>query len=372
MARDDVGKRRGILGAVAVVAVIGGVVAGASGQGGEEDASRPRAAAPISVPPPAGLSLTQEAGSAIVLRMRGTSVPAYVRRALRERRAAGVILFRDNIASPAQLRRMARTMRRASGGRALVMLDQEGGEIRNIPWAGPRSAPPTARTTAQATANGRAAAQAVGGHGLNVNLAPVADVASVPGSVMRTRAFAGDGDAVARLLRANLRGYERTGVLPTVKHFPGLGAATTNTDFGRATVTRLGAGDLAPFRAAIAADVPLVMSSHALYPQLDGERIASQSRTVMHGLLRERLGFRGAVITDSLEAEAVVSRSSTATAAARSLVAGNDLLLTTGRGSYIHVRRRLVAEARRSPAFHARLREALGRIEALRERLRVR
>ena len=186
---------------------------------------------------------------------------------------------------------------------------------------------------------------------------------------MRTRAFAGDGATVGRLVRANLRGYDGTGVLPTVKHFPGLGAATTNTDFGRATVSRLGATDLAPFRAAIAADVPLVMSSHALYPQLDGRRIASQSRTIMHGLLRERLGFRGVAITDSLEAKAVVTRSSTPTAAARSLAAGNDLLLTTGRGSYIHVRRRLVAEARRSPAFRARLREALGRVEALRARL---
>ena len=365
---DDLRRRRAALGAVAVFAVVGGVVAGASGE--NEDAARPATStAPASVPPPRGLTPVQEAGSVIVLRMRGTSVPDYVRRALRERRAAGVILFRDNIASASQLRRMTRTIQRAARGRALVMIDQEGGAIRNIPWAGPRSAPPALRTADAAMANGRDAAQAVGGHGLNVNLAPVADVASVPGSVMRTRAFPGDGTAVGRLVRANLRGYEGTGVLPTVKHFPGLGAATTNTDFGRATVRRLGAGDLAPFRAAIAADVPLVMSSHALYPQLDGRRIASQSRTVMHGLLRERLGFRGVAITDSLEAKAVVTRSSTPTAAARSLVAGNDLLLTTGRGSYIHVRRRLVAEARASKAFRARLREALGRVEALRARL---
>ena len=365
---DDVRRRRAALGAVAVFAVVGGVVAGASGEG--EEAPRPATtAAPASVAPPRGLTPTQEAGSVIVLRMRGTSVPGYVRRALRGRRAAGVILFRDNIASPAQLRRMTRTIQRAARGRALVMIDQEGGVIRNIPWAGPRSAPPAVRTTAAATANGRDAARAVGSHGLNVNLAPVADVASVSGSVMRTRAFPGDGAAVGRLVRANLRGYDGTGVLPTVKHFPGLGAATTNTDFGRATVSRLGATDLAPFRAAIAADVPLVMSSHALYPQLDGRRIASQSRTIMHGLLRERLGFRGVAITDSLEAKAVVTRSSTPTAAARSLAAGNDLLLTTGRGSYIHVRRRLVADARRSPAFRARLREALGRVEALHTRL---
>ena len=357
------------VGVAAAVALVVGLVAGASGDGEPQQAPRSAQAPASAPPPPKGLSPTQEAGSVIVLRMRGTSVPGYVRRALRQRRAAGAILFRDNIASPAQLRRMTRTLRRASRGRALVMIDQEGGPIRNIPWAGPRLAPPSIRTASAATAAGRDAARAVRGHGLNVNLGPVADVASVPGSVMRTRAFPGDGAGVARLVRANLRGYDRSGVLPTVKHFPGLGRATTNTDFGRATVTGLGASDLTPFRAAIAADVPLVMSSHALYPQLDRRRIASQSRTIMHGLLRDRLGFRGAVITDSLEAKAVVTRTSTPTAAARSLVAGNDLLLTTGRGSYIHVRRRLVAEASRSRAFRARLREALGRVEALRARL---
>ena len=353
---------------VAVFAVVGGVVAGASGDEEESRRAASRQTAP-EVVAPKGLTLTQQAGSVIVLRIRGTSAPRYVRRALRQRRAAGVILFRDNIRSADQLRRMTRAFQRAARGRALVMIDQEGGAIRNIPWAGPSIAPPAIRSDAAATAAGREAARALRRHGLNVNLAPVADVASVAGSVMRTRAFPGDASTVARLLRANLRGYARTDVLPTVKHFPGLGASTTNTDFAPATVRRLGARDLVPFRAAIAADVPLVMSSHALYPQLDGRRIASQSRTIMHGLLRERLGFRGVAITDSLEAQAVVRRSSTPTAAARSLVAGHDLLLTTGRGSYIHVRRRLVAEARRSRAFRARLREALGRVEALRARL---
>jgi beta-N-acetylhexosaminidase len=360
-------RRRWALGIIAGAAAAGGALVGAAA-GGRDDARS------ATTDPPApqalqGLTPAQEAGSVIVLQFTGTAAPAYVRRALRQRRAAGAILFRHNIASPAQLRRLTRSLQRAARGRALLMLDQEGGEIRNISWAPPTSPPSSIRTASGARANGRGAAGALRRHGLNVNLAPVADVASIPDSVMRTRAFPGDGTAVARLVRANLRGYAGTGVLPTVKHFPGLGASAKNTDFASATVARLGAGDLRPFRAAIAAGVPLVMSSHALYPQLDGRRIASQSPVILEQLLRGRLGFEGAVITDSLEARAVLDRSSTPTAAARSLLAGNDLLLTTGRGSYLKVRRRLVAEAGRSAAFRARLREALVRVEALRARL---
>jgi beta-N-acetylhexosaminidase len=362
---DTVKRRRRGLGVIAAAAAIGGALVGAAA-GGQGDPPRQTPQAPVALQ---GLTPAQEAGSVIVLQFTGTSAPAYVRRALRERRAAGAILFRHNVSSPAQLRRLSRTLQRAASGRALLMLDQEGGEIRNIPWAPPERPPSELRTASAATANGRGAARALRRHGLNVNLAPVADVASVPGSVMRGRAFPGDGDTVARLVRANLRGYAGTGVLPTVKHFPGLGASTINTDFDSATVNRLGARDLRPFRAAIAADVPLVMSSHALYPQLDGRRIASQSPVVLQDLLRERLGFEGAVITDSLEARAVLERSTTPTAAVRSLLAGNDLLLTTGRGSYLQVRRRLVAEARGSQAVRTRLRDALARIETLRTRL---
>jgi len=309
----------------------------------------------------------REAGATIVLRFAGDAPPAYVLRALRERRAAGVILFRDNTSTPVRYRAMTRAIQRAAGGRALVMTDQEGGAIRNVPWGAPATAPPAIATTTRARATAGATARDLRAAGVNVNLAPVADVASVAGSVMRTRAFPGGGAQVARLTAATVDAYEGTGVLPTVKHFPGLGRSTVNTDFGRATVP--GRGELAPFRAAIRTGAPLVMSSHAVYPELDRTRIASQSRAIMTTLLRDRLGFEGVAVTDSLEARAVVSRSSTPTAAARSLVAGNDLLLTTGKGSYLQVLRRLVAAAKRSAPFRARLREAGARVGALRARL---
>ena len=130
--------------------------------------------------------------------------------------------------------------------------------------------------------------------------------------------------------------------------------------------------DLPPFRAAIAARVPLVMASHALYPSLDANAIASQSGYVLERLLRERLGFRGVVVTDSIEARAVTERAGPAEAGVRSIRAGADLILTTGAGSHLRVLRAIIAEAHRSPAFRRRVAESAARVLALKRELRLR
>jgi beta-N-acetylhexosaminidase len=269
-------------------------------------------------------------------------------RRLRAHETAGAVLFGPNVSDAAGTRRLTAAIQRTAGGDALVMTDQEGAAVSQIPFAD------TAEELADA--------------GVNVNLAPVADVAQ-PGSVMAGRAFT--GDVPAEVVAAS-RELLDAGVMPTVKHFPGFGRATENTDDAP---VRIDASreeletDLGPFRAAIAADVPLVMASHALYPALDPEHIASQSPTVLNELLRDELGFSGAVITDSLEAEAVLSRSSVEVAAERSLAAGADLLLMTGRGSWIHVFPHLLRRARKSPALRARIAESAERVERLRQRL---
>jgi beta-N-acetylhexosaminidase len=172
---------------------------------------------------------------------------------------------------------------------------------------------------------------------------------------------------VASAVAAAVRGWREAGVAPTAKHFPGLGGTTVNTDRGSTTI-RDGAPterDLAPFRAAIGAGVPLVMSSHAVYPALDANRIASQSRAVIEELLRAKLGFQGVVITDSIEAAAVRATGSTEQVAVRSIRAGDDIVLTTGHGSWIRAYRALLAEARASQPFRARVRESAARVLAL-------
>ncbi len=162
------------------------------------------------------------------------------------------------------------------------------------------------------------------------------------------------------------------GVAATVKHFPGLGGAVVNTDDGPATIDRsraqLEAVDLPPFAAAIDAGVPLVMVGHARYPALDRNRIASQSRAVIEGVLRDELRFRGVVVTDSMEAAASLATGSITAASERAVRAGADLLLLTGKGSYAPVFQHLLALARRSPSFRARVRASAARVLALKAR----
>ncbi|MEA2123611.1 MAG: beta-N-acetylhexosaminidase, partial [Solirubrobacteraceae bacterium] len=153
----------------------------------------------------------------------------------------------------------------------------------------------------------------------------------------------------------------------TLKHFPGLGAADINTD--KARVTNRGRPGLRPFAAGSAAGAPAVILSHARYPALDAHHIASQSRAIVTGLLKQRLGFTGVAMTDSLEAYAVRSRMSMEAAAVRSVRAGVDLVLTTGQGTHIRALRALTAAAHRSRAFRARLTDAVARVLALQDRL---
>jgi beta-N-acetylhexosaminidase len=207
--------------------------------------------------------------------------------------------------------------------------------------------------------------------GVNVNLAPVADVADRGGvpSVMDGRAFAGGPDEVAAATRASIRGMRSARVAATAKHFPGLGGSQINTDDAPATVEGEIDSDLVPFEAAIAEGVPLVMLSHALYPALDADAIASQSRAIASGLLRERLGFEGVVVTDSMEAQAVLAGSGVADASVRAVRAGADLVLLTGSASWNEVYPRLLEEARADPKFRARVRASAARVLALKRSL---
>src|SRR6476620_4409486 len=329
---------------VALVCVMLGVLPGATAYGSDAE-----------------LPLDQQVGQLVVLSFHGTTPPAYVRAALRERHAAGVILFGRNVVSAVQLRALTGTLREA-GGRPLVAVDQEGGSVRRGPWVGPigseaqQAAPGTARSDAED------AAKALRTLGITVTLAPVADVPSVRNAAIASRAFSTDPAVVSASVTAAVRGWLAGGVAPAAKHFPGIGGATRNTDAAVVTISRRRAAlervDLAPFRAVIRVGVPLVMVGHARYPALDPSHVASQSSTIMQGLLRDRLGFRGAVITDSLEARSSLATGSITAVAERAIRAGSDLVLLTGRGSYQPVFDHLLEVARKDPAFRAQVREA--------------
>jgi len=358
---------------VAAVAATVGLVAGA---GNDEDHGPSREPDRVQMPGAgraAGPSLERQVGSLLLMSYDGSEVPGYILRRLREGQGSGVILFGPNAPDADTVRTATGRMQRAAGGTALVTTDQEGGDIRSLAFAGPAVSQGGQPTPEAAAGAAREGARALDDAGVNVNLAPVSDVASTPGSVVAGRAFPGDAATVASLVVSTIRAYGRERVATTLKHFPGLGDATENTDDVSVTIdtprSELGAVALGPFEAGIGAGAPLVMASHAVYPALDGESIASQSRPVLQDLLREELGFEGAVVTDSIEAQAVLDRSGVAEAAERSVQAGVDLVLMTGSGSWNEVYPRLLRRARRDPAFRERVAESAERVLALKRRL---
>ena len=360
--------RRLRLAAPALLAFVLGAVVGAQG----DDAAPRQAREPAPAQAErtrdsvAKLPLEQQVGRLVILRFAGTQAPGYVLRALREGRTAGAILFRDNIVSPAQLKALTGALHDARD-QSLICVDQEGGEVRTLTWAGPQAAQSEQAAAGSERADARRAGRDLRAAGITVTLAPVADVPSVSGAALAGRAFSSDPATAARAVSEAIAGWHAAGIATTVKHFPGLGGATVNTDDGPATIDRTPAelqADLEPFRSAIAAGTEFVMAGHATYPALDGLHIASQSPAIIDGVLRRDLGFDGVVMTDSLEAAAVRAVGDIEEAAIASVNAGVDVILTTGRGSYIHVYRALLARAKADPEFRARVRAAAARVAA--------
>ena len=369
--REVVRRRRVRLLVAALVAFVVGVVVGAGGDDAPDSRQKPatepaaeqarKAAAAVDK-----LSLEQQVGRMVILRFNGTAPPGYVRRVLREGRAAGVILFRDNVVSPDQMRRLTRTLREAMPG-AIVSADQEGGEVQTLSWAGPEGSAPDQQAAGSVRTDAEESARLLAYAGVNVTLAPVADVPSVDGAALAGRSFSSDPETAAAAVKDAITGWHAGGVATTVKHFPGLGGATVNTDDGTATIKRSRTemeADLEPFKAGIAAGTEFVMAGHAIYPAYDGLHIASQSPAIIAGLLRRDLGFKGVVMTDSLEAAAVQAVGGVEESAVASAEAGVDVILTTGRGSYIRVYRALLERARQDRGFRARVRSSAARVLA--------
>jgi beta-glucosidase-like glycosyl hydrolase len=169
--------------------------------------------------------------------------------------------------------------------------------------------------------------------GVHIPFAPVADVNSDPRNpIIATRAFGTAPDRVAKLVTAFVEGCLAGGALPTAKHFPGHGNTEADshhvTPTVAATRAQLNGRDLPPFRAAIHAGAPVIMTAHVAYPSLDGGTVATLSHAILTRLLRDELGFQGAVVSDSFLMEGVkVGALAEGERAVRAIAAGVDMLV---------------------------------------------
>jgi beta-N-acetylhexosaminidase len=170
--------------------------------------------------------------------------------------------------------------------------------------------------------------------GVHVNFAPVVDVNNNPRNpVINTRSFGEDPDLVGRLGAAYVRGLQSTGVMATLKHFPGHGDTDVDSHLGLPVIThprdRLQRVELPPFKAGIAAGAGAVMTGHIGMPAFDPapDTPTSLSQPIVTGVLRKELGFTGLIYTDSMDMEGVKAFESAGDAAVRAIVAGNDVVL---------------------------------------------
>ena len=262
--------------------------------------------------------------------------------AIRLGRVGGVTLYRHlNMDNPAQVRALSAALQGAAreGGQPplLIAADQEGGTLIALPGTTPfpgNMALGATRSPDLARRMGRAMGLELAAMGVNVNYAPVCDVNVNPlNPVIGVRSFGEDPALVASLGAAAVEGLQSAGVAATAKHFPGHGDTAQDSHHGVPVVPhdleRLDKVELPPFVEAVRAGVKLVMTSHVALPALTGGEVipATLSRAILGGLLRERVGFEGPILSDAMDMAGVKQGLSTEQACVRAISAGVDLLL---------------------------------------------
>jgi beta-N-acetylhexosaminidase len=289
------------------------------------------------------MALDDKVGQVMSVAFHGPTIPPALGRIMREQRIGGVILFKENIASTSALAALVDELQMLAAEAKLpplfISMDQEGGSIVRL-GRGATVLPSQmalAATPQPVESVRRAAvvtAQESRALGINFVLAPVADVNVNPRNpVILDRSFGSDPRSVADLVTAMVGAYREAGMLCCVKHFPGHGDTTVDSHTGLPDldedVESLERTELIPFRAAVAAGVPAVMSAHIRLASIDAAPnvSATLSRALVTGVLRERLGFDGLALTDDLEMDAIKKHFRASEAAARALDAGADLLL---------------------------------------------
>jgi beta-N-acetylhexosaminidase len=329
--------------------------------------------------PASQLSPRQLAGERLVAGFHGTTVPAPLRRMIRQGGLAGVILFAENLPSRSANRHLVaeiESIRRPAGlgDPLLVMVDQEGGLVKRLGGAPDDSAAQMgAAGAAFSRQQGRATAANLRGVGINVDLAPVLDVARPGGTIADTdRGFGSTATEVEATALPFAAGLRDGGVAATAKHFPGIGAAAGNTDFSVQRIdlskSQLRRVDERPYRRFSSAGGGLVMLSTAIYPAFS-PRPAAFARAIASGELRRHLGFEGVSITDALESAAVRSFGGPATAARAATAAGTDLLLFTDYRAAAVAGRGLLRRLRAAPGARAAFEVSAGRVLRLRHAL---
>lgn len=306
---------------------------------------------------------------------------------LADLRPAGITLFKGNFdhsASEARWRqRLTDLLKHAQDAlrrdRFLVALDHEGGRVHRSP-VGLTHFPPARAYADSAETVAQTMAAELAAIGVNFILAPVCDIDSNPANpVIGDRSFGRDADSVTRAALAFLKGLTAAGMLGCAKHFPGHGDTALDSHHALPQLdldlSALMGREVLPFKALIDAGIPAVMTAHILFPRLAGELPATLSPEILTGVLRQKLGFTGVIVSDDLGMKAIAPWFDEPAAAVQALAAGCDLLCLcaaqadTGRARLM--RNALAQAAETGTAFAGTLADSQARLRLLLNRLTV-
>lgn len=283
-----------------------------------------------------GMSLEEKVGQMIFVGITGTEVDATVRDMFARYHFGGVVEFDRNLQSVEQIMVLNNGLQRTTYGRLplFIAIDEEGGQVARMRDVLP---PPPAQLTIGQTGRPELAREwatnisgSLKAMGFNLNFAPVADLGS-----FKDRHYSTDPKVAADFVSAAASGYEESGMLYTLKHFPGIGRGKTDTHLDTVVVDAspelLNSTDVVPFARVIrenSNDKQMIMVSHVIYSGMGVQKPASLSPEIMTRLLRDQLGYQGVVITDDLAMGAVSRYYTPGEAAVASVMAGVDMVMS--------------------------------------------
>ncbi|NLD36240.1 MAG: beta-N-acetylhexosaminidase [Desulfatiglans sp.] len=288
-------------------------------------------------------------GQLFMIGMPGLYLDEETESLIREYNIGGIVLFKRNIDNPVQIAELCRSIQAASmkyhGNSILIAVDQEGGMVARLKgpftiFPGNEAIGESSKSLKMAKEFARITAKEMRMVGLNMDLAPVMDVKrGIPDKHLGTRIFSDDPDKVGLLGGVMIETLQKNGVMAVAKHFPGLGLANFDPHQGNVTIKyesrEIQKGQIKPFKKAVKKDVAGIMTSHAIYPDIDPEYPATLSHKIMTGILREKLRYKGLILTDDLEMGAIQKSIGVAQGAVAAFMAGADLLLICERQGYV-------------------------------------
>lgn len=338
--------------------------------------------------------MREDVGQLLWVGFAGTTVPASLRARLDAGAAGATILFKRNLvlaqtpgaAVPVEtcdldaLVALNRELHRSApdGTPALIAVDQEGGLVQRVrapatmwpPMMAHDGLPP-GEDERVAEQVGRALGEELRALGFDIDFAPVLDVHTNPANpIIGERAFGKDPATAARRALAFARGLDAAGVLACGKHFPGHGDTDRDSHLELPRIDhpwdRLERVELAPFRLAAQAKLPMLMTAHVVFAALDATRPATLSEQVVTGLLRGKLGYQGVVVSDDLDMRAIAGHMGIDYASVQAIRAGCDVLLLCCNELFqAQAEEALIKEAERDSEFRRRVGEAAARVRAM-------